>query len=50
MRLKTKYLILLAQLLLLFLPLLKKKIGEIENKINTDHDHNKYITAQEFNN
>ena len=25
------------------------KINEIENKITTDHDHNKYITTQEFN-
>ena len=25
------------------------KISEIENKINTDHDHDKYITTQEFN-
>ena len=25
------------------------KINEIENEITTDHDHNKYITAQEFN-
>ena len=25
------------------------KINEIENKIDTDHDHDKYITAQEFN-
>ena len=26
------------------------KISEIENKISTDHDHDKYITTQEFNN
>ena len=25
------------------------KISEIENKITTDHDHDKYITSQEFN-
>ena len=25
------------------------KIIEIENKITTDHDHDKYITTQEFN-
>ena len=25
------------------------KITEIENKITTDHDHDKYITTQEFN-
>ena len=25
------------------------KISEIENKINTDNDHDKYITTQEFN-
>ena len=25
------------------------KISEIENKIVTDHDHDKYITTQEFN-
>ena len=25
------------------------RISEIENKITTDHDHNKYITTQEFN-
>ena len=25
------------------------KISGIENKINTDHDHDKYITTQEFN-
>ena len=25
------------------------KIGEIENKFATDHDHYKYITTQEFN-
>ena len=25
------------------------KIGEIENKITTDHDHDKYITTKEFN-
>ena len=25
------------------------KISEIENKITTNHDHDKYITAQEFN-
>ena len=25
------------------------KISEIENKIATDHDHDKYITTQEFN-
>ena len=26
-----------------------RKIYEIENKITTDHDHDKYITTQEFN-
>ena len=26
------------------------KICEIENKIATDHEHDKYITTQEFNN
>ena len=25
------------------------KISEIENKIATDHDHEKYVTTQEFN-
>ena len=25
------------------------KISEVENKITTDHDHDKYITTQEFN-
>ena len=25
------------------------KISEIENKISTDHDHDKHIIAQEFN-
>ena len=25
------------------------KISDIENKITTDHDHDKYITTQEFN-
>ena len=25
------------------------KISKIENKITTDHDHDKYITTQEFN-
>ena len=25
------------------------KISEIKNKITTDHDHDKYITTQEFN-
>ena len=25
------------------------KISEIDNKITTDHDHNKYINTQEFN-
>ena len=25
------------------------KISEIENKITTDHDHDTYITSQEFN-
>ena len=25
------------------------KINEIENKISTDHDHDKDITTQEFN-
>ena len=25
------------------------KISEIENKITTDHDHDKYITTQKFN-
>ena len=27
----------------------KTKISEIKNKIITDHDHDKYITIQEFN-
>ena len=27
----------------------KTKSSEIKNKITTDHDHNKYITTQEFN-
>ena len=27
----------------------KIKINEIENKITTDHDHDKYIKIQEFN-
>ena len=27
----------------------KTKISQIENKITTDHDHDKYITTQEFN-
>ena len=26
------------------------KIGEIENKVTTDHDHDKFITIQEFSN
>ena len=26
-----------------------QKLCEIENKITTDHDHDKYITTQEFN-
>ena len=26
------------------------KTSEIENKITTDHDHDKYIANQEFNN
>ena len=26
------------------------KIGEIENKIATDHDQDKYISTQEINN
>ena len=26
-----------------------KKISDIENKSTTEHDHNKYITTQEFN-
>ena len=25
------------------------KISEIENKITTDHDHDKYVTTQECN-
>ena len=25
------------------------KISEIENNVTTDHDHDKYITTQEFN-
>ena len=25
------------------------KISEVDNKITTDHDHNKYINTQEFN-
>ena len=56
---------LLTQLLLLLLQLLKikylklviqskktgynTKISKIENKINTNHDHDKYITTPEFN-
>ena len=27
----------------------KTKIGKIEDKITTDHDHDKYITTQECN-
>ena len=65
MRPKTKCLILLTQLLLLFLLVWRIKcliqyfsekksdyntnINEIENKITTDHDHDKFITTQEFN-
>ena len=57
-----KYLILLSYLLLLLVLLLKMKylmlvihskktyyntkIGDIENKITTDHDHDKYITSE----
>ena len=26
-----------------------RKVGEIENRLNTDHDHDKYITNQGFN-
>ena len=26
-----------------------QKMSEIENEINTNHDHGKYITTQEFN-
>ena len=26
-----------------------RKTNEMENKITTDHDHDKYITTQEFN-
>ena len=26
-----------------------QKISEIENEINTNHDHGKYTTTQEFN-
>ena len=26
-----------------------RKTNEIENKITTDHDHDKYITIEEFN-
>ena len=59
-----KYLILLTQLLLVLLLLLKikyivlaiqskktdcnTKVNEIENKITTDHDHDKYFTTQQF--
>ena len=43
--LKTKYLIIVIQ----SKQLTKTKINEIENKITTDHDHDKYITIQEFN-
>ena len=25
------------------------KISELENKVTTDHDHDKYFTTQEFN-
>ena len=63
MRLKVKYLMLLIHPLLLLLLLLKikhlehlvktidfnTKISEIENKITADHDHDKFITTQEFN-
>ena len=65
MRLKRKYLILLAQPLLTALTAVKNKIpnviisdkrtdyntniGKIENKITTDHDYFKYTTTQEFN-
>ena len=28
---------------------LVKKLVKIENKISTDHGHDKYITSQEFN-
>ena len=64
-KVKKKNLILLTWLLLLLLLLLKMKylmlvifqknknkatkISKIENKITTDHDHDKYITTQEFN-
>ena len=64
MKLKAKYLILLTDLLLLLLLLLKKipnvsnlikktdyntEISEIENKITTYHDHDKFNITQEFN-
>ena len=26
-----------------------KKVSGVENKITTNHDHDKYITIQEFN-
>ena len=41
MRLKTKYLKLLNT---------TQTISETENKITTDHDHEKYITTQVLNN
>ena len=58
---KNKILVLLTYLLLLFLLLLKKNLGnlvksdynkkrsEIENIVTTDHEHVRYITTQEFN-
>ena len=65
MRSKKKQLVLLTQLLLLLLLLLKTKyltlviqskktdyateVSEIENKITTNHDHDKYFTTQEYN-
>ena len=33
----------------IYIPNYNTKISETENKITTDHDHDKYITTQEFN-
>ena len=60
MRLETKYLILLTALTaaenkipnvsnLVNKSDYNTEISEIENKITSDHDHDKYITTQEFN-
>ena len=29
--------------------LITQKISEIKHKITTDHDHEKYVTTEEFN-